>query len=614
MIPLAPPALSPLSKYELIEEIGHGGMATVYRARDTRLGRDVALKLLHRHLRESAEIEARFSSEARAVAKLRHPNIVAVYDVSEENEPERYLVMELVRGQTLRQLLKEHGALPVELSAAIVLEIASALEHAHAEGVVHRDVKPENVLIDMASPEPQSAEDASAARVKLTDFGIAKLLDAQGVTSTGQVLGSPAHMAPEQIEGRSVDGRADVFSLGVLFYECIAGCLPFEGRNPAQVLRNVLEGNFRPPVQVRPEIGTTWSRVIERALQREPEARPQTVSAMAKEIREELERTGFASVRHELADFIRDPDAFKESFASRIIEGLVRSGVKLRGTRQLAAAGAQFARALAYKPGDRELLRHVSGLRARRWFSQATWGGAGLLVVGGVIWYALHAGLGQQLSGWFTTKGVTALPKPTASDPRPGSSASNASPAVSVASASSADPLTKKRGNKEPHPPRVGHHESNEPPAVAQTRAVSIKIMGAAGGTVRIDGKEVPWFGGLQHELPVGPHLFEFIPPNDSCCVPDRRSVDVVPGDDVQWVMGKIPFKDAVVDMSGPPSGGQVSCPMLFAGPLTLPGQRSIPMSQGTAQGFCVFTADGSVLAKKKVGVTAGQTTILSWP
>ncbi|HEX7452580.1 MAG TPA: serine/threonine-protein kinase, partial [Polyangiaceae bacterium] len=191
-------------------------MATVYRARDRRLGREVAVKVIHHHLRENKEVAARFVSEARAVAKVKHPNIVEVYDVSDADEPERYLVQELVRGTTLRQLIAQHGHLPAEVAAAIAIEVASALEHAHGLGVIHRDVKPENVLLEMPTEAQSGAEAALVPRVKITDFGIAKLLDAQGVTSTGQVLGSPAHMAPEQIEGGDVSARSDVFGLGVL--------------------------------------------------------------------------------------------------------------------------------------------------------------------------------------------------------------------------------------------------------------------------------------------------------------------------------------------------------------------------------------------------------------
>ena len=174
-------------------------MATVYRARDRRLGREVAVKVIHHHLRENTEVAARFVSEARAVAKVKHPNIVEVYDVSDADEPERYLVQELVRGTTLRQLIAQRGHLPAEVAAAIAIEIASALEHAHGLGVIHRDMKPENVLVEMPTEGQADAPAALAARIKITDFGIAKLLDVQGVTSTGQVLGSPAHMAPEQI-------------------------------------------------------------------------------------------------------------------------------------------------------------------------------------------------------------------------------------------------------------------------------------------------------------------------------------------------------------------------------------------------------------------------------
>ncbi|HEY8946857.1 MAG TPA: serine/threonine-protein kinase, partial [Polyangiaceae bacterium] len=247
-------------------------MATVYRALDKRLGREVAVKIIHRHLRENREVGQRFESEARAVAKLKHPNIVEVYDVSDADEEERYLVVELVRGTTLRKLIQVEGHLPPEIAASVGIEIAEALEHAHQLGVVHRDVKPENVLVARAAalipgthPEPID--------IKITDFGIAKLLDAQGVTSTGQVLGSPAHMAPEQIEGGDVTARADVFGLGVLLYEAMVGRLPFDGKNPAQVLRRVLDGIFTPAERARPTVGARYSAILSRALAHEPKDR-----------------------------------------------------------------------------------------------------------------------------------------------------------------------------------------------------------------------------------------------------------------------------------------------------------------------------------------------------
>jgi len=191
-----------LEKYDVLEELGHGGMATVYRARDLRLDRDVAVKVIHPHLRDSAEVVRRFAIEARAVAKLRHANIVEVYDVSSPTDAEQYLVVELLRGVTLRKLLEQHGALPAEVAVSIGVELLAAVAHAHEAGVIHRDIKPENVIIEHRAA-PVSSKDAPGSdaagdriELKLMDFGIAKLLDAQGVTSTGQVLGSPAHMAP----------------------------------------------------------------------------------------------------------------------------------------------------------------------------------------------------------------------------------------------------------------------------------------------------------------------------------------------------------------------------------------------------------------------------------
>jgi serine/threonine-protein kinase len=296
-----------LTKYELLDEIGHGGMATVFRARDPRLNREVAVKVIHRHLRESPEVAARFRSEALAVAKIKHPNIVEVYDVSGEDELDKYLVVELIRGMTLRQLLLEQGPLPPEIAACIGVEVARALAAAHREGIVHRDIKPENVLLRTAVEHDKSSGGESA-RVKLTDFGIAKLLDAQGVTHTGQVLGSPAHMAPEQIEGGDVDARADVFGAGVLLYEMLTGVLPFEGKNPAQVLRKVLEGVFLPAERQLPRVGSAYGKIANRALSHSPADRFATATEMADALETALSDVGAHDVRTEIERYLEAPE------------------------------------------------------------------------------------------------------------------------------------------------------------------------------------------------------------------------------------------------------------------------------------------------------------------
>ena len=344
-------------------------MATVYRAHDKRLSRDVAIKVLHPHLRESTEIAHRFSVEAKAVAKLRHANIVEVFDVSSGDDNEQFLVVELVRGPTLRKILqKQEGGLPPEIGAAIVLEILAGIAHAHAAGVIHRDVKPENVLIEHRRADgPTSGSEGTdrgdRVAVKLTDFGIAKLLDAQGVTSTGQVLGSPAHMAPEQIEGGDVDGRADIFGLGVLLYECVVGHLPFLGNNPAQVLRRVLDGVYQPAERERAIVGRRWSEIIDKALARKPEDRYPDAAAMREAISAELSRLGMGPPRAEIEAWLDDPEGWTASHDAMLVDRLCKLGAQERKRSDVVAAAADYNRALAYKPDDAALLRVVASIQ-----------------------------------------------------------------------------------------------------------------------------------------------------------------------------------------------------------------------------------------------------------
>ena len=385
----ARPARVPaLTKYEVLEELGHGGMATVYRAHDKRLGRDVAIKVLHPHLRESREIAHRFEAEAKAVAKLRHRNIVEVFDVSSADEEEQYLVVEFVRGQTLRKLIQIQGALPPEIAAALAVELLGALAHAHNAGVVHRDVKPENVLLEHRSVDlpatsnptptpppmagmptnppsrktPVDSNRGERVGVKLTDFGIAKLLDAQGVTSTGQVLGSPAHMAPEQIEGGDVDGRADVFGMGVLLYECMVGHLPFEGNNPAQVLRRVLDGIYPSAEREQPPVGKVYSQILDRALARQAEDRYASAEDMREALAAELSRLGVATPRTELESYFDDPASWTAEHEKRLIGRLCDLGGDARKRGDAVAAASDYNRALAYAPNDPHLLRIVASM------------------------------------------------------------------------------------------------------------------------------------------------------------------------------------------------------------------------------------------------------------
>jgi eukaryotic-like serine/threonine-protein kinase len=605
------PAPLQLSKYKLLEELGHGGMATVYRARDTRLDRDVALKLIHRHLRQSEEMERRFDGEARAIAKLRHPNIVEVYDVSSDDDDERYLIVELIRGITLRELMKQQGPLPVEFAAQVVLELAAALEHAHAEGVIHRDIKPENVLLEMPTAGSRgSVDDWERPRVKLTDFGIAKLLDAQGVTSTGQVLGSPAHMAPEQIEGKAVDARADIFSLGVLFYEAAVGSLPFSGNNPAQVLRSVLDGTFEPADRVNPQLGSRWTAIMNRALAREPDQRFASVEEFGAAVRAELTETGYQDVRRGITNCLVDIEGYKQAFAEDICAGLGSSAERAREAKDLPLATEQLCRALAYKPGDAELLRRVASLRRRTRTRQYARYGAlslGALLGLGVLYQAVPR------DSWEPTP----PPRPVAMPPR-----EPEIPVTPLVTSVPSPPIEKQRAPvvKPPRVRRVARPAggpSTADPAEGNSRLVSVSVTGAVGGTVKIDGKERPWFGGVTHELAVGPHLFEFVPPNEDCCTPTSQTVVIEPGESVLAVVGRIPFKAAGIGVTHPDSQGWLlSCPTLFAGSLPLPGRRSVHMSRVEADGTCTLSSseEGAVTRSKEVVLQAGNTTLLPWP
>jgi serine/threonine-protein kinase len=604
-----------LAKYELLERIGLGGMATVYRARDRRLGREVAVKLIHPHLRENVEVAARFVSEARAVARLRHPNVVEVFDVSDENEPERYLVVELVRGTTLRALLTRHGRLSPELAAAIGLEVAAGLAHAHQEGIVHRDVKPENVLIDLTatSSGPSAADGPSGGpKVKLTDFGIAKLLDAQGVTSTGQVLGSPAHMAPEQIEGGDVGPRADVFALGVMLYESMVGRLPFDGKNPAQVLRRVLDGIYPPADREQPTVGARWTALLARALAREAADRYESVEAFASVIRAELGLVGLSDPRREVNRFLGDQDGYAKALEPELVEGLVSCGERARGGGNFQLASAQFNRALAYRPGDVELVRRVSNLARRtrlivvgRVALASVLGVAAL--VGAVhlvhLVHLVRRGTGSAsrsilpvVAPQVGTPAASPLPLPA----DPGAAPKSAVDAVEVARARRRVVLPKE-------PPR---------PRAPATRRVIVDVLGPKGGYLKIDGsREDTWFG-VQHELAVGTHTFEFVPADAECCRPSpplTRAIEE--GESVESVVLAVVFRDARLRIDRAPPG-VLRCRSLFGGDLAVPGALGVPMSRPSATGLCTVKPADSTQGPltKEVTLTAGQTTEISWP
>jgi serine/threonine-protein kinase len=263
-------------RYRLESKLGSGGMSTVYLALDEVLDRPVAVKLLHREISEEADQLERFRREARAAARLSHPNLVGVIDAGED-DGRPYIVFEYIEGRTLKRRIQDEGRLPIDEAVAYAIEIGRGLIAAHARKLVHRDVKPQNVLID---PD---------GRAKVTDFGIARSLEQKGMTATGRVLGTTDYVSPEQAMGEDVDERSDVYSLGIVLYEMLTGDVPFSAETQVGVaMRHVNEP--MPDVQARrPEVSAAVASVIDRSTTKDPRDRYTTVAEMVRDLEQTLE-------------------------------------------------------------------------------------------------------------------------------------------------------------------------------------------------------------------------------------------------------------------------------------------------------------------------------------
>jgi tRNA A-37 threonylcarbamoyl transferase component Bud32 len=271
-----------LGAYEVLDLLGRGGMAEVYRGRHPRLDRIVAIKVLSERMASQSDFRQRFEREAQAVAALRHPSIVQVFDFGDV-EGVYYMVMEFVEGVDLGRYLQETGAMPAEQARPILKDMAGALDYAHAQGIVHRDVKPSNVMLCISEDQPNFWENDDCCAI-LTDFGIAKIrAGGTGVTKTGMMMGTLDYMAPEQIRGaRRVDGRADVYSLGVMAYRMLTGQLPFQGGNLSAVMMAHLHEPPPDPRLAAPDMPEAVAQAIVRALAKDPDERPPTAGVMVK--------------------------------------------------------------------------------------------------------------------------------------------------------------------------------------------------------------------------------------------------------------------------------------------------------------------------------------------
>jgi eukaryotic-like serine/threonine-protein kinase len=266
--------ISHLGRYEIVGELGHGAMGIVYKARDPLIDRVVAIKTINLSLAQEGkeEYEGRFYQEAKAAGRLSHPNIVTIYDVGKSGDV-AYIAMEFLEGRELRDILNDNQQIPVEQVLDITAQVAMGLAYAHEQGIVHRDVKPSNIMV------------VRDGHVKITDFGIARMASAAVRTQTGMVLGSPKYMSPEQVVGRAIDQRSDIFSLGVMLYEMLTGQSPFAGENVNAIMYQTLNAIPPPPGTLNPAVPDMLNFIVAKALAKNVDDRYQNARELANDLR-----------------------------------------------------------------------------------------------------------------------------------------------------------------------------------------------------------------------------------------------------------------------------------------------------------------------------------------
>jgi serine/threonine-protein kinase len=578
-------------------------MAVVYCGVDHVLGRLVAIKVLHPHLLMKEEARVRFAREAQVIARLKHPGIVEVYDFPGADSDRSFIVTEFVDGESLDTFIKRGKWLPPEVAALVTSAVGDALAHAHERGVIHRDVKPENLMV------------RGDGVMKLMDFGIAHVIDMEHLTMTGAILGSPAHMSPEQIDGRALDARTDVFSLGTLFYLLATGEYPFKADTPTALLRLIAEARFPDPRSIRSGFPDDLLAILLKMMAKEPDDRYATARESTDALLAITGSLGFGPPSVELPRLFADRNAYCEEALRRVAASrLARAREHIRLGQQ-ALAMREAGAALACIPDDPqaiEVLKQARRSVRRRSFSR--WSLAILLASLGLIG---TIGLGVALwpsgmpidepvpSGAVAAavetreepgaKAVPALRRPLAQDPSP-----DAPPDVvrtrERQAPRSADLPT---GGKSPSRPVAALL-----PVTIQAHppAVQIEVDGRAVGEGKVEGLM----------LPPGRHVVHLSHPSCDVCR-DVRQVFVL--DSAMPMKGplrlSIGYQDATLVVPAI-AGGQVfvndeersrgpsTQPLKF--PMTTPGPISVKVR---------IEADGQELRTLRANLSAGRTTTI---
>ncbi len=586
-----------IGRYRILEQLGQGGMSVVYKGLDTALDREVAVKVLHPHLASQQDARERFQREAKAVAKLRHPNILDIFDYSGADSPESYIVVELIHGPTLKRFVEGArssgdaeprstpardgvGRVPIEVAAMIVHEVCGAVAAAHAQGIIHRDIKPENVMI---------REDGV---LKLTDFGIAQILDANSMTVTGQILGSPAHMAPEQIDASEVDFRTDVWSVGTVLYYLAAGRLPFEGKNPHHLLKKIMDGDYPDPIRVEPAMGERLAGIIRKSLARKREGRHDSAEALQRELGAFLADLEVADPSAELKRYFKDPGAYATAHRERIVKILVRRGQEEKKKGQLPIALDYFNRVLAIDEHNREVLRIVGGIERRQTFLRAA--GAAVLIA------ALGAGSGLAWRALASSE-----------PPRPVEERADDGEDVAPPDEGSIDQKGTAAIQPETSRPAKARNilakmVPASPIAKQTTRLVRFSVGNCLNVRVVLDGTELGQFSTVAtRELAIGPHTVAFLPNSGARCGGRPFPFVVREGPGEQFIPSAIQWEAARVEVQA-----SISAHVTIGRTEGMTNEMiSVPMSEEEARVRLLVEADGHLAFTKMLNLTAGGST-----
>jgi serine/threonine-protein kinase len=523
------------NRYEVLQKVGEGGMATVYRGRHNTLNRYVAIKVLHPHLSSSTRNRKRFAREARAIEHLHHDNILQIFDYSGLGTTECYIITEFVEGHTLSSVLTDRGQLPSEVAALIGLHLARALAYAHSEGILHRDLKPDNVMI------------RADGTVKLMDFGIARFLNESQVTMTGALVGSPAFMSPEQAKEEPLDLRSDLFSLGTVLFQLVTGYLPFTGSNPSLILKNVIEGTRPHVTELAPAMSADFADVIERLMGSSPEDRYDSAVSVAAALEQCLDEVGvLGDPTFALGTYIENPDAFDRRIEDHLCEALLARGKVLLGRGDHLAALRLLNRLLSLDEDNEEVLALVQGLhtleapsRGRGWLILAALLALALLAGGGWIVFANWDELGQREGPEVGASAVPSSPEVmvepvTATSPQPGPAPMpSVEPPPVVSPAPLAAPVQREPELRADR--RVPRFVAGARPAPRLPAAPSGEV-----GRVKITSSEMPadiWLGDRKIgatrtadpiQLPVGTHELTV---KSNFAVPQTIKITIGPGE-----------------------------------------------------------------------------------